>query len=85
MNENERKILAMQQLIESEGWDILRQQIQKQVDVALASMRNAKTPDEIARHGMVYLAQLDTLSAPMMLLGHFQRQAKSVDKTPHPR
>lgn len=73
---------ALQQLVQSPGWQLLEQSARKQADNALALMRNAKTNDELVRASITYMAINDVMAAPNTLMKVLVQNLEVLNKQP---
>lgn len=65
-----QEVEALQGLLRHPGWDILARQIKASADVAMQSMRNAPTQDELLKHTYTYIALADLPTAPEVMIKH---------------
>lgn len=59
---------ALQSLISHPGWHIIADQIKRTADSEFSKMRNAAVQDELLRHTYTYMALLDLLKVPELLM-----------------
>ncbi len=78
----EVEIATLRDFLKHPGWDLLSSRMRKVADSALTGMRNYKTQDDLHKHTFTYLANLDMIEAPKLLLTHAEARLKmELDKS----
>lgn len=72
----EVEVATLRDFLKHPGWEMLSSRMKKVADASLQGMRNYKTQDDLHKHTFTYLANLDMVEAPRLLLTHAEARLK---------
>jgi len=76
MTVDDRELLldAVERLLSSPGWTLVKAELEKKAAVALAGMASSKDSHDLARHTFTYMALKDTVNVPELLKNTLAQQ-----------
>lgn len=85
MQANNREIVvqeleAYQSLVQHPGWELLAKRIRATAEESLRQMKGAQSQDMLLKHTYTYMAQLDMLESPAMLIRVLAQQLQTTKK-----
>lgn len=65
---NAHNLAMLKDLLEHDGWKLLEAQVRKTAADQFTKMRNAGSQDDLLKHTYTYMAMLDLLDSPHLLI-----------------